>query len=69
MYKSDGLHQCLLMNYRQHSTVGFLIGASHRTRGHWYTQSSNKKCPENIFEAGYKCVYPNARSIVNKKNN
>ena len=26
------------------------------------------KCPENISEAGYKCVCLNARSIVNKKN-
>ena len=25
-------------------------------------------CPENIFEADYKCVCLNARSIVNKKN-
>ena len=25
-------------------------------------------CPENISEAGYKCVCLNARSIVNKKN-
>ena len=26
------------------------------------------KCPENISEAGYKCVPLNARSIVNNKN-
>ena len=26
------------------------------------------KCPENISETGYKCVYLNARSIVNNKN-
>ena len=26
------------------------------------------KCPENISEAGYKCVCLNARSIVTKKN-
>ena len=26
------------------------------------------KCPENISEAGYKCVCLNARSIVYKKN-
>ena len=26
------------------------------------------KCPENISEAGYKCLCLNARSIVNKKN-
>ena len=26
------------------------------------------KCPENISEADYKCVYLNARSMVNKKN-
>ena len=26
------------------------------------------KCPENISEAGYKCVSLNERSIVNKKN-
>ena len=26
------------------------------------------KCPENISEAGYKCVFLNARSTVNKKN-
>ena len=26
------------------------------------------KCPENIYEAGYKCMCLNARSIVNKKN-
>ena len=26
------------------------------------------KCPENISEAGYRCVCLNAKSIVNKKN-
>ena len=26
------------------------------------------KCPENITEAGYKCVYLKARSMVNKKS-
>ena len=26
------------------------------------------KCPENMYEAGYRCVCLNARSIVNKKN-
>ena len=26
------------------------------------------KCPENMSEAGYRCVCLNARSIVNKKN-
>ena len=26
------------------------------------------RCPENISEAGYKCVCLYARSIVNKKN-
>ena len=26
------------------------------------------KCPNNISEAGYRCVCLNARSIVNKKN-
>ena len=26
------------------------------------------KCPENIYETGYKCVCLNARSIVNKNN-
>ena len=26
------------------------------------------KYPENISEAGYKCVCLNARSIINKKN-
>ena len=33
------------------------------------TTSTHKlvtKCPENIYEAGYKCVCLNARSIVNK---
>ena len=25
-------------------------------------------CPENISEAGYKCICLNARSIVNQKN-
>ena len=26
------------------------------------------ECPKNTSEAGYRCVYLNARSIVNKKN-
>ena len=47
---------------------GSLKDASNRTRGHWYTHKPATKCPENIFEAGYKCVYLNARRIVNKKN-
>ena len=32
------------------------------------THKPETKCPENISEAGYKCVYLNARNIVNKKN-
>ena len=32
------------------------------------THKPRTKCPENISEAGYKCVCLNARSIVNKKN-
>ena len=32
------------------------------------THNPVNKCPENISEAGYKCVCLNARSIVNKKN-
>ena len=32
------------------------------------TNKPVKKVPENIPEAGYKCVCLNARSIVNKKN-
>ena len=32
------------------------------------THKSLTKCPENISEAGYKCVCLNARSIVNTKN-
>ena len=44
-----------------------LRGASNRTRGHKYTQTSNKMS-ENISEADYKCMCLNARSIVNKKN-
>ena len=27
-----------------------------------------EKRPENIFEAGYKCMCLNARSLVNKEN-
>ena len=26
------------------------------------------KCPKNMSEAGHRCVYLNARSIINKKN-
>ena len=26
------------------------------------------ECPKNMCEAGYRCMYLNARSIVNKKN-
>ena len=26
------------------------------------------QCPKNMSEAGYRCMYLNARSIVNKKN-
>ena len=33
----------------------------------WYDKPVTK-CPENISEAGYKCMCLNARSIVNKKN-
>ena len=29
---------------------------------------TNKECPKNMSEAGYRCVCLNARSIVNKKN-
>ena len=32
------------------------------------THKSVTKCPEDISEAGYKCVCLNARNIVNKKN-
>ena len=41
-----------------------LTDASNRTTTH----TSVTKCPENIDEAGYKCVRLNARRIVNKKN-
>ena len=32
------------------------------------TDKAIKKCPKNRSEAGYRCAYLNARSIVNKKN-
>ena len=32
------------------------------------TDKSIAKCPKNIYEAGYRFVCLNARSIVNKKN-
>ena len=31
------------------------------------THKPGTKCPENISDAGYKCVCLNARSIVNNK--
>ena len=44
--------------------MGLLRVASSRTIS---THKPVTKCPENISEAGYKCVCLNARSIVNKK--
>ena len=32
------------------------------------TDKPTAKCPKNMFEAGYRCVCLNSRSIVNKKN-
>ena len=38
------------------------------TKCHTSTHKPVTKCPENISEAGYKCVCLNTRRIVNKKN-
>ena len=32
------------------------------------THKPVKQCQKNIYEAGYECVYLNARSTINKKN-
>ena len=45
--------------------VGYL--EVHQALQEAQTHKPVTKCQENIFEAGYKCVCLNARSIVNKK--
>ena len=54
--------------FKTRSAGGLRRGTSNKTRGHQYTQTSNKMSEKNISEAGYKCVCLNARIIVNKKN-